>query len=175
MAKYKLTTEELVDTIKLLKAGDAVLLSGELYTARDAAHKRFIELLDAGKELPFDIRGKTIYYAGPTETPPQKACGSCGPTTSSRMDSFTPRLLDLGLTCTIGKGKRSGEVVNSLVKNKAVYLAAVGGAGALCGQCVKESRVVCFEDLGCESVKCFVVEDLPLIVACDSYGTSLYD
>lgn len=174
MANYRFTADELRDMAKILKAGDTVSLSGEIYTARDAAHKKLFELLDSGEKLPFDINGKTIYYAGPTQTPPNKACGSCGPTTSSRMDKFTPRLLDMGLICTIGKGKRNDEVIKSLIKNKAVYLAAVGGAGALCGQCVKESSVVCFEELGCESVKRFVVKDLPLIVACDSKGNSLY-
>ncbi len=157
-----------------LSAGDRVLLSGRVYTARDAAHKRIFELLDAGKELPFPLEGAVIYYAGPTPAQQGMAVGSCGPTTSGRMDPFAPRLLDLGLRAMIGKGDRSDAVVDALARNGGVYFAAVGGAGALIARCIRSSRVIAFDDLGCESVKEMEVENLPLTVAIDSRGNDLY-
>lgn len=165
---------ELKENAKYLKAGEHIFLSGIIYTARDAAHKRIAALLDSGGELPFSIDGATIYYAGPTAAPDDLPIGSCGPTTSSRMDVFSPRLLDLGLACMIGKGNRSDEVTEAIVRNKAVYLCAVGGAGALACKAVKACEVIGFEDLGCESVKKLTVERFPLIVAIDSAGNSLF-
>ena len=157
-----------------LNAGDRVLLSGRGYTARDAAHKRIFELLDAGKEPPFPLEGAVIYYAGPTPAQQGMAVGSCGPPTSGRMDPFAPRLLDLGLRAMIGKGDRNDAVVDALVRNGGVYFAAVGGAGALIARCIRTSRVIAFDDLGCESIKEMEVEDLPLTVAIDSRGNDLY-
>jgi fumarate hydratase subunit beta len=149
------------------RCGDKILLTGYVYTARDAAHKRFAALLDEGKELPIPLRNAVIYYAGPTPAPEGRPIGSCGPTTSGRMDRFAPRLLDLGLGGMIGKGERSQEVVDAIVRNKAIYLCAIGGAGALACNCIKSCEVVAFDDLGCESVKKLYVEDFPLIVADD--------
>lgn len=157
-----------------LRAGDRVLLSGTVYTARDAAHKRIFALLDEGKEPPFPLEGAVIYYAGPTPAQQGLAVGSCGPTTSGRMDPFAPRLLDLGLRAMIGKGERSPEVVDAIKRNGAVYFAAVGGAGALIAQRVEDAQVIGFDDLGCESVKRMEVRDLPLTVAIDSQGNDLY-
>lgn len=170
----RLTTEELPSAVPSLKAGDRVLLSGTIYTSRDAAHKRLFELLDEGKELPFPLKGAVIYYAGPTPGQQGMAVGACGPTTSSRMDGFAPRLLDLGLTAMIGKGERSEEVCRAIERDGAVYFAAVGGAGALIAKCIKTAEVIAFDDLGCESVKKMTVEDLPLTVAVDSRGGNLY-
>lgn len=157
-----------------LRAGDRVLLSGTIYTARDAAHKRIFALLDERKELPFPMEGAVIYYAGPTPAQQGLAVGSCGPTTSGRMDPFAPRLLDLGLRGMIGKGERSSEVVDAIKRNGAVYFAAVGGAGALIAQRVEETQVIAFDELGCESVKRMEVRDLPLTVAIDSQGNDIY-
>lgn len=157
-----------------LHAGDRVLLSGTVYTARDAAHKRLFALLDEGKPLPLPLEGAVIYYAGPTPAQQGMAVGSCGPTTSGRMDPFAPRLLDLGLRGMIGKGDRSDSVVEAIVRNGGVYFAAVGGAGALIARCVQSVEVIAFEDLGCESVKRMEVKDLPLTVAIDSQGNDLY-
>src|SRR3972149_1654943 len=134
--------------VEKLKAGDKVLITGVLYTARDAAHKRLIELLEGGKKLPFDIKGQLIYYVGPTPAKPGQIIGSAGPTTSGRMDAYTPRLLDLGLKGMVGKGGRSGEVIESIKKNKAVYMAAVGGAAALIARSIKKAEIVAYEDLG---------------------------
>lgn len=170
----ELDTNDLKAAAKNLKAGDKVLLSGTVYTARDAAHKRFFELLDSGKQLPFNIDGAAIYYAGPTPTPEGMAIGSCGPTTSSRMDVYSKRLLDLGLKCMIGKGPRSEEVAKAIQSNGAVYLCAVGGAGALAAKCIDSAEVIAFEDLGCESVKRLHFNRFPLIVAIDSNGGSLF-
>ena len=161
----KITVPVTGDELKGLKVGDNVLLSGTIYTARDAAHKKFIELLDAGKPLPIDIEGAAIYYSGPCPAPPGKPIGPCGPTTSYRMDAFAPRLLDLGLKVMIGKGPRSDEVVRSMSKNYAIYLAATGGAAALFMDCVKSAEIVCFEELGAEAVRRLEVVDMPLIVA----------
>lgn len=163
-----------MDRAKSLKAGDRVSLSGVVYTARDAAHKHIFELLDAGQTLPFEISGAVIYYTGPTPAQNGKPVGSCGPTTSSRMDRFTPRLLDLGLCAIIGKGERSDEVCKSIAKNGAVYFCAVGGAGALMASHVVSAQEIAFPDLGCESVKKLVVEKLPLTVAIDCGGGNIF-
>lgn len=157
-----------------LHAGDAVLLSGTIYTARDCAHKRIFELLDRGESLPFPLADAFIYYAGPCPAPEGKACGSCGPTTSARMNSFAPRLLDLGLGGMIGKGEMSEEVRSALMRNGRVYFAAIGGAGALYGNAVKRSECVAFPDLLSEAVYRMEVENFPLVVATDSYGKSVY-
>lgn len=157
-----------------LHAGDRVFLSGTVYTARDAAHKRIFALLDKGEKPPFPLEGAVIYYAGPTPAQQGLAVGSCGPTTSGRMDPYAPRLLDLGLRAMIGKGERMPEVVEAIRRNGAVYFAAVGGAGALIAQRVENAQVIAFDDLGCESVKRMEVRDLPLTVAIDSQGNDLY-
>lgn len=170
-----LNTAELRRAAPALRAGDRVLLSGTVYTARDAAHKRLFALLDGGEPLPFDLRGAVIYYAGPTPGQKGMAVGACGPTTSGRMDVFAPRLLDLGLAAMIGKGDRSLEVREAMVRGGAVYFAAVGGAGALIARHIEAAQVIAFEDLGCESVKRMTVKDLPLIVAIDSMGNDLYE
>lgn len=170
MSDLKVNTEDIAEIAPSLIAGQRILLSGTVYTSRDAAHKRINELLDCGGELPYNLKNACVYYAGPTPTPPGMAIGSCGPTTSSRMDKFSPRFLDLGLKCMIGKGKRSQAVIDAIERNKAVYLCALGGAGALAAKCIRSCRVVAFEDLGCESVKELVFEDFPLIVAIDCNG-----
>jgi len=162
------------EVLKSLKAGDNITVSGVLYTARDAAHKRMDEAIEKGEKLPFDIKGETIYYAGPCPAKPGRVIGSCGPTTSSRMDKFTPRLLDLGLVAMIGKGDRSDEVISSIKKNGAVYFAAIGGAGALYSECIKSVEVIAYEDLGPESVKKLVVKNMPLTVVIDTSGNDLY-
>ena len=158
-----------------LRAGDSVLLSGTIYTARDCAHKRIFALLDEEKELPFPLRDAFIYYAGPCPAPEGKACGSCGPTTSARMNSFAPRLLDLGLQGMIGKCEMSEDVRAALKRNKAVYFAAIGGAGATYGNAVKRAECVAFPDLLSEAVYRMDVEEFPLVVAIDSEGGSIYD
>lgn len=168
-----LNTRELMERAKDLRAGQRVLLSGTAYTSRDAAHKRIIELLDEGKEPPYPLLGAAIYYAGPTPAPEGLAIGSCGPTTSTRMDPYTPRLLDLGVKCMIGKGRRSDEVVEAMKRSGAVYLCAIGGAGALAAKCITECQVIAFEDLGCESVKRLTLKDFPLIVGIDCLGGSI--
>ena len=169
-----ISTEELGSAVPSLRAGDRVLLSGTVYTARDAAHKRLCALLDQGKSLPFDVRGAVIYYAGPTPGQKGMAVGACGPTTAGRMDRFAPRLLDLGLLAMIGKGDRSQEVREAIVRNGAVYFAAVGGAGALIARQIRTAEVIAFEDLGCESIKKMTVVKFPLTVAIDSQGRDLY-
>lgn len=165
-----LNTAELPEWAEKLRAGQRVLLSGICYTSRDAAHKRIWELLDQGKVLPYPLKNGTIYYAGPTPAPEGLPIGSCGPTTSGRMDGFTPRFLDLGLKAMIGKGKRNREVVEAICRNRAVYFCALGGAGALAAKCIEKAEVVAFEDLGCESVKRLVLRDFPMIVGIDSTG-----
>lgn len=170
----EIKTEELKARSGEFHAGDKLLLTGTVYTARDAAHKRFMALLDEGKALPFDIKGAVIYYAGPTPAPEGRPIGSCGPTTSGRMDRFAPRLLDLGLGAMVGKGERSQEVRDAIVRNKAIYLCAVGGAGALACNCIKSCEVIAFDDLGCESVKRLYVERFPLVVADDPYGGDIF-
>lgn len=171
---YNINVSELRGFCKKLRAGDKVLLTGTVYTARDAAHKRFNALLDEGKPLPVSIRDAVIYYAGPTPAPEGKPIGSCGPTTSGRMDRFAPRLLDMGLCGMIGKGERSAEVRDAVVRNGAVYLCAIGGAGALAASCVKSCEVVAFEDLGCESVKKLYIENFPVTVADDCGGGDIF-
>ena len=157
-----------------LRAGDKLTVSGTIYTARDAAHKRLTELIASGEELPLDIRGAAIYYAGPTPEKPGQVIGSCGPTTSGRMDAYALGLLDRGLAVMIGKGDRNAAVIDAIVRNGAVYLAAMGGAGALMGSCVKAARIVCYEDLGCEAICELKVENMPLTVVIDSQGNDLY-
>lgn len=174
MSEFRLNSAELKAALPSLKAGDSVFLSGVVYTARDAAHQRLVNMLNSGQKLPFELNGAAVYYAGPTEAPKGLAVGSCGPTTSSRMDSFTPTLLDKGLCCMIGKGNRSDEVIASMVKNKAVYLCAVGGAGALAAKCIKKAKVIAFPDLGPESIKELEFKEFPLIVGIDSNGNSLF-
>ena len=174
MAEYSIKTENLKKEAEKLHAGDRVLLSGVVYTSRDAAHKRIFSLLDNGKKLPYEIDGACIYYCGPTPTPNGLPIGSCGPTTSGRMDPYTPRLLDLGLCAMIGKGVRSKEVNDAIVRNRAVYFCAIGGAGALAAQCIDSCEVIDFEDLGCESVKRLILNDFPVVVATDCHGDSLF-
>ncbi len=171
---YEINVSELRSFCGKLRAGDKVLLTGTVYTARDAAHKRFAALLDEGKPLPVDIKDAVIYYAGPTPAPEGKPIGSCGPTTSGRMDKFAPRLLDMGLCGMIGKGERSAEVRDAVVRNGAVYLCAIGGAGALAASCIKSCTVVAFDDLGCESVKRLEVERFPVTVADDCGGGDIF-
>lgn len=171
---YELNTQELRKKAPELHIGDKILLSGYIFTGRDAAHKRFFSLLDDGKELPFEIKDSIIYYAGPTPAPKGRPIGSCGPTTSSRMDKFAPRLLDLGMCAMIGKGERNKEVCDAVVRNKAIYLCAIGGAGALAANCIKSCEVMAFDDLGCESVKKLYIEKFPLIVAIDCNGGDIF-
>ncbi len=158
-----------------LKAGDYVYISGTIYSARDAAHKRMYETMLEGKEIPMDLTDNIIYYLGPTPAKEGQVIGSAGPTTSSRMDKYTPLLLDNGLNGMIGKGKRSQEVIDSIVKNKAVYFAAVGGAGALLSKCIKQSEVIAYDDLGTEAIRKMQVENFPVIVVIDSEGSNLYE
>ena len=174
MREFVINTEDLSAEASKLRAGDRVLLNGTVYTARDAAHKRIVSLLSAGEALPFDLRGAAIYYAGPTPAKEGLAIGSIGPTTSSRMDVFTPLLIENGLCAMIGKGARNDAVVEAMKKNGAVYFAAIGGAGALYSRCITSCEVIAFDDLGCESVKKLTVKDFPLTVAIDSLGGSLY-
>ena len=171
---WQLSTDQLRAALPQLRAGDRVLLSGTIYTARDAAHKRLFALLDQGEPLPFPIRDAVIYYAGPTPGQQGMAVGACGPTTASRMNAFAPRLLDLGLAAIIGKGEMSDAVQEALVRNGACFFAAVGGAGALIAKCIETAQVIAFDDLGCESIKRMSVRDLPLTVALDSQGGNLY-
>lgn len=173
MTEYKVFSDEIEVAAKELKAGQRVLFSGVVYTSRDAAHKRIIEMIKNGEKLPYDLHNATIYYAGPTPAPKNMPIGSCGPTTSGRMDVYTPQFLDLGLKCMIGKGKRSDAVIEAMVRNNAVYLCAIGGAGALAAKCIKSAEVIAFDDLGCESVKRLILTDFPLITAIDSTGKSV--
>ena len=171
----KLHTPLTEDKISNLKAGDNILLSGVIYSARDAAHKRLIELLDKGKELPLNIKDETIYYVGPSPAKPGQVIGSAGPTTSYRMDAFAPRLMDLGLKGMIGKGARNEEVIDSIKKNKAVYFGAIGGAAALIGKSIIKSEIIAYEDLGAEAIRRMEVKDMPLVVIIDPQGNNLYD
>ena len=164
----------IADTAKLT-AGDYVYLSGTIYTARDAAHKRMSDTLDAGGSLPLDINGKILYYLGPTPARPGKVIGSAGPTTASRMDKYAPRLLDMGQIGMIAKGKRTQPVIDAIVRNGAVYFASVGGAGALLSKCITSSEIVAYEDLGTEAIRKLQVKDLPVIVVIDSKGNNLYE
>lgn len=172
--EYTLHTDQLTATTPTLRVGDRVTLSGTIYTARDAAHKRLFALLDEGKPLPMDITGAVIYYAGPTPGQQGMAVGACGPTTSSRMNPFAPRLLSLGLGAIIGKGEMNPQVATQLKEQKACYFAAVGGAGALIAKCITAVEVIAFDELGCESVKKMTIQNLPLTVAMDCQGGNLY-
>ena len=174
MSEYYFDTNDVISNIDNLKAGDRVFLSGVVYTARDAAHKRIMQLLESGDKLPFDLENAFVYYAGPTPTPENMAIGSCGPTTSSRMDKFAPALLDLGLRGMIGKGPRNQNVVDAIVRNKAIYFCATGGAGALASRCITSCQVIAFDDLGCESVKKLIFKNFPLVVGIDSNGNTLF-
>lgn len=160
---------------KELKSGDYVYITGTIYTARDAAHKRMAEALAEGKDLPIDMKNNIIYYMGPSPAREGRPIGSAGPTTASRMDKYAPDLLDLGLKGMIGKGKRSKEVIDGIVRNGAVYFAAVGGAGAILSKCIKESKIIAYEDLGTEAIRELKVENLPAIVVIDSQGNNLYE
>lgn len=173
--EYELKTPVDKAELKKLRAGDIVYLTGQVYTARDAAHKKMMDCLDRGEELPFSLPGSAIYYVGPTPEAPGQVIGSAGPTTSGRMDAYSPRLLALGQPLMIGKGQRGPEVIAAMVKYGAVYLAAMGGAGALMSSCIKECSVVCWEELGCEAVRRLYVERMPLTVAIDSLGGNLYE
>lgn len=174
MNEYIISVDELKTVSPSLKAGDKVLLSGTVYTSRDAAHKRIFEYMDQNLQLPYTLNGAAIYYAGPTPTPDGLAIGSCGPTTSSRMDPYTARLYDLGVAATIGKGERNAEVVDAIIRNKAVYLCAIGGAGALASMRISKCEVIAFEDLGCESVKKLTFDNFPLIVGIDCNGGNIF-
>ena len=158
-----------------LRAGDYVYITGTIYTARDAAHKRMDETLNRGEKLPVDIENQMIYYMGPSPAREGRPIGSAGPTTASRMDKYAPRLLDLGLGAMIGKGKRSQAVIDAIIRNKSVYFAAVGGAGALLSKCIKKSEVICYDDLGTEAIRKLEVENLPVIVVIDCEGNNLYE
>lgn len=174
MEKYIQTpiTESITNN---LKAGDYIYLSGVIYTARDAAHKRMAETLDRGEDLPFDLKDAVIYYMGPSPARKGQVIGSAGPTTAGRMDKYAPGLLDLGLKGMIGKGKRSKEVIEAVVRNHAVYFAAVGGAGAIISKCIKKSEIICYEDLGTEAIRKLEIEKFPMIVVIDAYGNNLYE
>jgi len=171
----KITTPLNEEKVIQLKAGDFVNITGNIYAAKDAAHKRFFELIEKGKKLPIDLKGQIIFYAGPTPTKPGHSCGSVGPTTSYRMDPYTPELLERGLKGIIGKGLRSKRVMKSIKKNKAIYFAAIGGVAALIAKSIKKSEVIAYEDLGAEAIYKFYVEDFPAIVVIDSAGNNLYE
>ena len=175
MKEYYLNTSDISSWVKTVKAGDRVFLSGIVYTARDAAHKRIADALKNNAELPFDLNNSVIYYAGPTPTPYGLSIGSCGPTTSSRMDPYAPLLMENGLKCMIGKGERNRLVCDAIIKNGAVYLCAIGGAGALAAKSIVSCEVIAYEDLGCESVKKLEFKNFPLIVAIDSGGGNLFE
>ena len=163
------------EEVKTLEAGDYVYITGTVYTARDAAHLRMDQALDRGEKLPIELEGNVIYYMGPTPAREGRPIGSAGPTTASRMDKYAPRLLDLGLTGMIGKGKRKKEVTDAIVRNGAVFFAAVGGAGALLSKCIKKAELIAYEDLGAEALRKLYVEDMPLVVIIDSEGNNLYE
>ncbi|MCL2109787.1 MAG: FumA C-terminus/TtdB family hydratase beta subunit [Oscillospiraceae bacterium] len=169
----KITTPFTTETIENLQVGEEILLSGEIFTARDAAHKRVCEMLDCGLPLPFEISGQVVYYTGPCPAPPDKIIGSVGPTTSARMDAYAPRLIRAGLRVMIGKGARNSAVVSAIREHKGLYLAAVGGAGALLSLCVERAELIAFEDLGAEAVYKLTVRDMPLVVAVDCGGAEL--
>ncbi|MDE5671026.1 MAG: FumA C-terminus/TtdB family hydratase beta subunit [Eubacterium sp.] len=173
--EYNLNVNQLREYSKRLKAGDRVVLSGKVYTSRDAAHKRIVEAMENGNALPYNLKDAVIYYAGPTPAPEGLAVGSCGPTTSSRMDVFAPLLLDNGVVAMVGKGERNKAVCDAIVRNNAVYLCAIGGAGALASKCIKSCNVIAYDDLGCESVKELMFEDFPLTVAVDCSGGNIFE
>ncbi len=174
MDKY-INTPITAEIAVTLMTGDYVYLNGTLYVARDAAHKRMMEVLEKNEELPIDIRNAGIYYMGPSPAREGRPIGSAGPTTASRMDRYAPTLLDLGMKAMIGKGKRTKEVINAIIRNKAVYFTAVGGAGALLSKCIVKSEIVCYEDLGAEAIRKIEVKDFPVIVVIDSKGNNLYE
>ena len=170
-----ITTPITEEKTKDLRSGDYVYITGTIYVARDAAHKRMIEALDRGEQLPIDIKDATIYYMGPSPAREGRPIGSAGPTTASRMDKYAPILLDLGQKAMIGKGKRTKEVIDAIVRNHAVYFAAIGGAGALLSKCITKSEVICYDDLGAEAIRKLYVEDFPAIVVIDRDGNNLYE
>jgi fumarate hydratase subunit beta len=174
MAEYALKTPLTDEDVEKLRIGDSVRLTGVIYTARDAAHKRMIEALDRGEPLPFDIRGSLVYYVGPSPTKPGRVIGSAGPTTAYRMDPYAPRLMEIGMKGMIAKGKRNDAVKEAMKKHKVVYLGATGGAAALIAKCVKKCDVIAYEDLGPEAVRRLEVEDMPLVVVTDCHGGDLY-
>lgn len=173
--EYRINTSQLREYAKKLKSGDRVILSGKVYTSRDAAHKRIVEAINNGAELPYDLKDAVIYYAGPTPAPEGLAVGSCGPTTSGRMDVFAPLLLDKGVVAMVGKGERNKAVCDAIVRNEAVYLCAIGGAGALASKCITSCEVIAYDDLGCESVKELTFSDFPLTVAIDCSGGNIFE
>ena len=175
MATVRITTPLTREAVRELKAGDSCLISGVIYTARDAAHKRLCELVEAGKELPMDVRDSIIYFVGPTPAKPGQAIGSAGPTTSYRMDAYSPTLIAEGLTGMIGKGKRGPEVISAMKEHGAVYFGAIGGCGALLSKCIKKAEIIAYEDLGAEAIRRLEVEDFPAIVIIDSEGNNLYE
>lgn len=170
-----ITTPITEEKTKDLRSGDYVYITGTIYVARDAAHKRMIEALDRGEQLPIDIKDATIYYMGPSPAREGRPIGSAGPTTASRMDKYAPTLLDLGQKAMIGKGKRTKEVIDAIVRNYAVYFAAIGGAGALLSKCITKSEVICYDDLGAEAIRKIEIKDFPVIVVIDSQGNNLYE
>lgn len=174
MQTVYLHTSEIKEKATSLRAGDTVYLSGTVYTSRDAAHKRIMAVIASGEALPYPIDGAVIYYAGPTPTPSTLAIGSCGPTTSGRMDVYAPTLLDMGLAAMVGKGPRTKDVCDAIVRNGAVYFCAIGGAGALASKCITACEVIAYDDLGCESVKRLTFKDFPLTVAIDCHGGNLF-
>ena len=173
--EIKIQTPLTVDKARELKAGDSCLISGVIYTARDAAHKRLCELQDKGEELPFDIKDSIIYFVGPTPAKPGEVIGSAGPTTAYRMDAYSPTLIRLGLTGMIGKGKRSPEVIEAMKECGAVYFGAIGGCGALLSRCIKKAEIIAYEDLGAEAIRRLEVENFPVVVIIDSEGNNLYE
>ncbi len=175
MATVHITTPLTREKVKTLKAGDSCLISGEIYTARDAAHKRLCELMEAGKPLPIDLTDSIIYFVGPTPAKPGQAIGSAGPTTSYRMDAYSPILIAEGQTGMIGKGKRGPEVIAAMKQHGAVYFGAIGGCGALLSECIKKAELVAYEDLGAEAIRRLTVKDFPVVVIIDSQGNNLYE
>ena len=174
MAEIKITTPLDDETVKKLKSGDKVLITGIIYTGRDAAHKRLVDLIEKGEKLPLELKGQIIYFVGPTPARPGNPVGSAGPTTSYRMDAYSPKLIKLGLKGMIGKGGRSQEVIDAMKEFKCVYMAATGGAGALISKCIKSSEVIAYEDLGPEAIRKMEVENFPVIIVNDTYGNNLY-
>ena len=174
MENIKITTPLTREKVRKLRAGDSCLISGVIYTARDAAHKRLCELVEAGKELPLDVKDSIIYFVGPTPAKPGQAIGSAGPTTSYRMDAYSPTLIKLGLTGMIGKGKRGAEVVDAMKEHGAVYFGAIGGCGSLLSKCIQKAEVIAYDDLGAEAIRRLEVEDFPAVVIIDSQGNNLY-
>ena len=172
--EYRLNAPFVQEDLNRIRAGDMVYISGTIYVARDAAHKRMYEALQRGEDLPVDVKGQTVYYMGPSPAREGQVIGSAGPTTASRMDKYTPSLLDLGLNAMIGKGKRSQAVKDSMLKNKAVYFAAIGGAGALLSKAITSAEVVAYDDLGTEALRKLTVSEFPVIVVIDTEGTDLY-